>query len=123
MRLAQPRFLEQFRRMLMSRLRVVFESAASEIELWSRSTSAQVDAQLRERRKAFKRRRESLERIRTAASDLEARLLEIEAQDQRLASIEVRLHALFERSRRAATRHEMGPASDFGSLPAAAASA
>ena len=118
MRLAQPRFLEQFRRMLMSRLRVVFESAASEIELWSRATSAQVDAQLRERRKTFKRRRESLERIRTAASDLEARLAELEAQDQRLASIEVRLHALFERTRRAATRHELGLASDFAPFQA-----
>lgn len=93
-------------------------SAASEIELWSRATSAQVDAQLRERRKTFKRRRESLERIRTAASDLEARLAELEAQDQRLASIEVRLHALFERTRRAATRHELGLASDFAPFQA-----
>ncbi|MFM2120680.1 MAG: hypothetical protein RL722_2148, partial [Pseudomonadota bacterium] len=67
MRLAQARFLEQFRRMLMSRLRVVFENASSEIDLWNRAASAQIDAQLRDRRKAFKRRRESLERIQAAA--------------------------------------------------------
>ena len=106
MRLAQPRFLEQFRRMLMSRLRVVFESASSEIELWNRTASAQVDSQLRERRRAFKRRRESLERIQAASAELELRLGELEQQDERLADIEARLAALFEGARRAATRRE-----------------
>lgn len=123
MRLVQPRFLEQFRRMLLSRLRVVFESAASEIELWSRTASSQVDAQLRERRRAFKRRRESLERIRAAAGELEARLVELESQDERLATIEGRVEALFERVRRAAMRHEMALPSDFGPLPEAVAAA
>lgn len=116
MRLAQPRFLEQFRRMLLSRLRVVLETASSEIEMWNRTASGQVDAQLRERRRAFKRRRESLERIRAAAGELEARLTELEAQDQRLATIETRLNGLFERTRRAATRNEFGPGSDFSPL-------
>ncbi|NRT55686.1 dynamin family protein [Sphaerotilus uruguayifluvii] len=118
-RLAQPRFLEQFRRMLMSRLRAVFEGAAGEIELWSRTLSGQIDAQLRERRKAFKRRRESLERIRAAAGELESRLAELEAQDQRLATTEVRLQAMHERVRRAAIRHELALPSDFAALAAA----
>ena len=118
MRLAQPRFLDQFRRMLISRLRVVFEGAASEIELWNRTASSQVDVQLRERRKAFKRRRDSLERIQSAASELELRLGELEAQDGRLASIEVHLAQLFEGARRAATQREFeatdsSPASAF----------
>ena len=44
LRLSQPRFMEQFRRMLMSKLRVVFENASAELELWNKSASAQVDA-------------------------------------------------------------------------------
>ncbi|MEY2654059.1 MAG: hypothetical protein RLZZ524_1087 [Pseudomonadota bacterium] len=110
MRLAQPRFLEQFRRMLMSRLRVVFESAASEIELWNRTASAQVDGQLRERRRAFKRRRESLERIQQASAELEVRLSELEQQDDRLARIEARLNTLFDGARTAATRRDIASA-------------
>ena len=44
LRLAQPKFMEQFRRMLLSKLRVVFENASSEIELWNKAASAQVDS-------------------------------------------------------------------------------
>jgi hypothetical protein len=84
LRLSQPKFMEQFRRMLMSKLRVVFENASAELELWNKSASAQVDAQLRERRRGFRRRREALERIQAAASELELRLTELEAQDQRV---------------------------------------
>ena len=60
-RMATPGFAEQFRRMLMSKLRVVFENAAGEIELWSKAASGQVELQLRERRRAFARRREALQ--------------------------------------------------------------
>ena len=84
LRLSQPKFMEQFRRMLMSKLRVVFENASGELEMWNKSASAQVDSQLRERRRSFRRRRESLERIQAAAGELETRMAEIEAQDQRL---------------------------------------
>jgi len=108
LRLAQPRFLEQFRRMLLSRLRVVFENASGEIELWNRSASAQVDSQLRERRRAFKRRRESLERIQLAAGELESRLSELEASEARLAHTENRLRTLFEEARQAAAQQEIG---------------
>ena len=84
LRLSQPKFMEQFRRMLVSKLRVVFENASAELELWNKATSSQVDSQLRERRRNFRRRRESLERVQTAASDLELRIAELEAQDERL---------------------------------------
>src|SRR6202008_3789582 len=60
LRLSQPKFMEQFRRMLVSKLRVVFENATGELEMWNKSTSAQVDSQLRERRRGFRRRREAL---------------------------------------------------------------
>ena len=84
LRLSQPKFMEQFRRMLVSKLRVVFENASGELELWSKGASAQVDSQLRERRRGFRRRREALERIQNAAGELEQRIAEIESQDQRL---------------------------------------
>lgn len=81
-RLSQPKFMEQFRRMLVSKLRVVFENTSSEVELWNKTASAQIDSQLRERRRGFRRRRESLERIQSASGDLEQRISELEAQDQ-----------------------------------------
>jgi Dynamin family len=96
LRLAQPKFMEQFRRMLISKLRVVFENASSELELWNKAVSAQVDSQLRERRKAFKRRREALEKIQSAAGELEARIEEIETQDQRLLHFQTRTSELAE---------------------------
>jgi hypothetical protein len=90
-RMAVPGFMEQFRRMLLSKLRVVFENAAGEIELWSKGATAQVDLQLRERRKAFLRRREALERIQGAAGELEQRIHEVEAQDEHLNELHLRL--------------------------------
>jgi hypothetical protein len=83
LRMSQPRFMNQFRRMLVSRLRVVFENASADIELWNKTASAQVDSQLRERRRSFQQRREALERIRSASGELEQRIGELEAQDQR----------------------------------------
>ncbi|MES2888346.1 MAG: dynamin family protein [Pseudomonadota bacterium] len=84
LRLSQPKFMEQFRRMLLSKLRMVFETASNEFEMWNKSASAQVDSQLRERRHNFRKRRESLERIQVAAGELEQRIAEVEAQDARL---------------------------------------
>ena len=93
-RLAQPGFQEQFRRMLVSRLRVVFETVSNDIELWSKTSSAQVDSQLRERRRNFKRRYESLDRIQSAASDLDSRLQDVQAQDERVMQLQNRLNVL-----------------------------
>jgi hypothetical protein len=80
-RLSQPRFMEQFCQMLLSKLRVVFESASAELELWNKNATAQVDAQLRERRLDFRSRYASLERIQSATGELEARLTEVESID------------------------------------------
>jgi hypothetical protein len=87
LKLSEPGFIDQFRRMLLSKLRVIFENACCELELWSRSVSSQLDTQLRERRRNFRRRREALERIQSAANELEARLAELAAQDQRLQQL------------------------------------
>jgi exonuclease VII large subunit len=86
--------MEQFRRMLLSKLRVTFENASGEIELWNKSASAQVDSQLRERRRGFKRRREALERIQTAAVELEQRIGELESQDTRDQQVLARVQQL-----------------------------
>ena len=96
LRLTQPSFMEQFRRMLVSKLRVVFENASADIELWNKSVSSQVDLQLRDRRRNFRHRRETLERVQTAATDLELRIAEIEAQDARLQGFQQRTSALID---------------------------
>jgi hypothetical protein len=92
-RMASPGFMEQFRRMLLSKLRVVFESASSELELWIRTATHQVDQQLSDRRRAFKQRREALQRIQSAAGELEQRISEVESQDAQLAELQRLLDA------------------------------
>ncbi|RVU47318.1 dynamin family protein [Rubrivivax rivuli] len=93
-RLAAPGFAEQFRRMLSSKLRVVFENAAAELELWSKGASGQVESQLGERRRGFMRRREALQRVQAAAGDLEQRIAEVQAQEDHLGTLQARLDAL-----------------------------
>ena len=91
LRLAEPRFMEQFRRMLLSKLRMAFENASGEVELWHKSASNQVDSQLRERRRGFKRRRDGLERIQAAAGDLDHRIGDLESQDARWQHLATRV--------------------------------
>jgi hypothetical protein len=80
--------------MLLSKLRVVFENAAGEVELWSKAASAQIEQQLRERRRAFARRREALQRIQSAAGELEQRIAEVEAAGQAPGELQWRLDSL-----------------------------
>jgi hypothetical protein len=94
LRLAQPGFADRLVRALSSRLRMVFESALGEIELWNQSASAQLDAQARERRQAFARRLEAIERIGQAASTLDDRIAELEENELRLRAMENRLGEL-----------------------------
>jgi hypothetical protein len=109
LRLSQPKFMEQFRRMLVSKLRVVFENASGEVELWSKGASAQVDSQLRERRRSFRRRREALERIQSAAGELEQRIAELETQDERLTRFLARAGELVQALRDAHDAHPSSP--------------
>ena len=90
-RMASPGFAEQFRRMLLSKLRVVFESAAGEIEMWSKAAQSQVEMQLRERRRGFVRRREALQRVQSASGELEQRIAEVQSQDEHLKQMLARL--------------------------------
>jgi len=82
--------------MLVSKLRVVFESASGEVELWHKTASADVVSQLGERRRAFRRRYEALERIQLASGELEQRIAELDAQNARLQQFVVRVGKLTE---------------------------
>lgn len=94
LKLAQPEFSERLVRALAMRLRTVYESAANDLELWSKSATAQLDAQLRERRRSFARRIEAVDRIQQAASGLVERISEIEASEEELGELERKLHEL-----------------------------
>jgi hypothetical protein len=97
-RLSGAAFMEAFQRMLVSKLRVVFENAAGEIELWSKAASTQLEQQLRERRRTFQHRHQALERIRGASGELEQRIAEVEQQDKRLAGLQWRLDSMIEQA-------------------------
>ncbi|HSH89677.1 MAG TPA: dynamin family protein [Ramlibacter sp.] len=93
-RLAQPEFADRLVRALATRLRVVYESALGEVELWNKSAAAQLDAQLRERRRNFGRRIEAIERIQQAASGLDDRIIEIESQGAAVDELDHKLTEL-----------------------------
>jgi len=103
-RMAAPGFAEQFRRMLMAKLRVVFENAAAGLELWSKGAQTQVDVQLRERRRGFIRRREALLRVQSAAGELEQRISEVQTQDDRLSVLVANVNSLAREARAGAQR-------------------
>ncbi len=119
-RMGSPGFADQFRRLLLSKLRVVFESAASEIELWSKGASAQVESQLRERRQGYTRRRDALERVQAASGDLEQRITDLQHTDAQLDAAQLRLEALAERALSAATALAPGRHTDHSALRDAA---
>jgi hypothetical protein len=81
----------------MSRLRVVYEAAVAEVEIWNKSAAAQLDAQLRERRRNFTRRIEAVSRIQQAAGGLDDRIRELQAQQNELHLLEAKLVELTER--------------------------
>ena len=94
LKLAQSDFCDKLVRALASRLRVVNEAAMSEVERWSKGAGAQLDAQLKERRRNFGRRIESVERIQLAAGNLDERLAELAAQESGLTELRRRLEEL-----------------------------
>ena len=93
-RLAQPEFAERLVRALSTRLRSIHQTALGDIELWSKSAAAQLDAQLRERRRNFVRRIEAIDRIQQAAGGLNERIAEIQAQTEVLDQLDDKLQEL-----------------------------
>ncbi|EER61091.1 conserved hypothetical protein [Acidovorax delafieldii 2AN] len=116
LKLVQPEFAERLVRALAMRLRAVYESAANDLELWSKSATAQLDAQLRERRRSFARRIEAVDRIQHAATGLVERISEIEAGEEELVQLELRLTELT--AQLMALPESGAPAQDPGHLPA-----
>jgi DNA anti-recombination protein RmuC len=84
-RLTQPEFAERLAKAVMSRLKTVYETASSELEMWNKTAASQLDGQLRERRKTFARRIEAVHRIQEAAGGLDERIAELR---QRWAELE-----------------------------------
>ncbi len=93
-RLAQPEFADRVVRALTTRLRSIYETALGDIELWSKSAAAQLDAQLRERRRNFGRRLEAIDRIQQAAGGLKDQLVEVRARAEALQKLEAKLAEL-----------------------------
>ena len=91
LKLANPMFGQRMLKALGMRLRAVFESAANDLDLWSKSATSQLDAQLKERKRSFARRMEAVDRIHEAASGLAQRIAEIESAEQQLVQLEQRL--------------------------------
>lgn len=91
LKLANPLFGQRMVNALGMRLRAVFESAANDLDLWSKSATSQLDAQLKERKRSFARRIEAVDRINEAASGLMERIAEIESAEQQLSALEQRL--------------------------------
>ena len=94
LKLTQPEFSDRLVRALATRLRVVYETALSEVELWNKSAASQLDAQLRERRRNFGRRLEAIERIWQAASGLDERIAEIVEQEAAVDALDAKLAEL-----------------------------
>lgn len=94
LKLAQADTANRLVRALKSRLRIIYESALSELELWSKSATSQLDAQLLERRRNFSRRMESIERVQQATGTLSERIAEIETAQQAMLAQDEKLQAL-----------------------------
>jgi Dynamin family len=90
-RLSQPEFTARLVRALGTRVRAVCESALADLELWSKSAGAQLDLQLRERRRNFARRMEAMDRIQQAAGGLELRIGELMNEAKALHELQGRL--------------------------------
>jgi len=84
LRLASPDFSEKLLRALVARVRSIFETALGDIELWNKSFSGQLSAQMRERRRAYSRRIDAIHRIQNAAGGLDQRITELNGQEQEL---------------------------------------
>ena len=72
----------------------VFDAALVEVEAWNKSAAAQLDGQLRERRRNFTRRIEAVTRIQTAASGLDDRISELRQMSAALSATQARLAEL-----------------------------
>lgn len=90
-KLTSADFSQRLIKALALRLRTVFEAASNDVEMWSKSLTAPVDAQLRERKRSYTRRLEAVDRISGAATDLEERIADMENAQAHLGSLQRQL--------------------------------
>lgn len=91
LRLADPQVGQRLIQALGMRLRLVFDGAVNDLDLWSRSATAALDAQCRERKRSLERRMEAVDRVQHAASGLQERLAELDAAQRQLDATEQQL--------------------------------
>ena len=107
-KLTQPEFCERLGRALASRLRVVYESVANDLEVWNKAAAGQLDAQLRDRRRNYSRRVEAVVRIQEAAGELDVRMRELAQQvdgmDRQAYQLEKMTAAMLELNREHVTQ-------------------
>ena len=94
LRLNRPEFADRLVKSLSTRLRGIYDAALADVELWNKAAAAQLDAQVRERRRSFVKRVEAIERIQEAAGSLEERIQEIGVQSQEISGLQKRLEEL-----------------------------
>ena len=101
LQLARAGFSEKLVRALLTRVRSIFETALGDIELWNKATTSQLDTQRRERRRAYGRRIDAVERIQDAAGSLDQRIHDLQQEQQALQATAQRLRELGHELRRA----------------------
>lgn len=94
LRLNRPEFADRLVKSLSTRLRGIYDAALADVELWNKAAAAQLDAQVRERRRTFTKRVEAIERIQEAAGSLEDRIQEMESQTLEIAQLSAQLDRL-----------------------------
>lgn len=94
LRLNRPEFADRLVKSLSTRLRGIYDAALADVELWNKAAAAQLDAQVRERRRSFVKRVEAIERIQEAAGSLEERIQELNIQSREISSLQKRLEQL-----------------------------
>jgi hypothetical protein len=90
-RLNQLDFTERLASALGSRVREVYKAALEDVERWSKSSAAQIDTHMRERRRNFSRRLDAINRIHQASDGLEVSIHEIEAQADTTSQLDSKL--------------------------------
>lgn len=90
-KLSSAAFSQRLIKALALRMRTVFEAAFNDVDMWSKSLTAPVDAQLRERKRSYTRRLEAVDRIQGAATGLEERISEMESAQVRLGMLQSQL--------------------------------
>lgn len=81
-------------RALKSRLRIVYESALAELELWSKLATSQMESQLAERRQNFTKRLDAMDRVQRAETGLHERLSEVGVQQAAILQQQTKLSEL-----------------------------